>query len=126
MATSTIKNTQLRKKVIWTNTNVSEMGDDQVATGFTETPLFVVVKYRTYLNSSGGVYYTSRIYEDSSSNLVTSIRYDGSTNYIVERATSYNFSTNTLGVSQAYRQDTYKTSVNDNKCLIPLQITAYY
>lgn len=133
MATSKINN-NLKSEVMWVNTNISSMGETNIRCDTNKKYKFVIIKYRIYVNSSGGVYYVNAVYSPLfetngatyDSHALTSVRYDGSTNYIVGRQTAFTFATNTLYVSLGYRQDTYKTYTTDNSVLVPYIIVGYY
>lgn len=131
LATSKIIKSNNINKKIWVNPDpTTAVGDGHYQVSLSQRPFLVIAKYRIYNNTTGGIYFVQSVYSDNetsqSLNLVTSIRWDGSNNYLLGRNTSYDFATNTLHINPCYRQDTYKATTLDNNGLIPTEIICYY
>lgn len=131
MATSIIKQQNMKLEVLWTNPDTTTTGDVYTKTlNPSGKPVLIMARFRLYGGSTQSINYTTAIYyninNESYSNLVSSIRYDGTNNFSMTRQTIYNFETNVFQFSIGYREETFKNLVPDDLCLIPYQVIAVY
>ena len=88
---------QINTEVLYNEPNPTAQAEYRITCTPSGTPKIILVKFLQYLTTTGGIYYTSGIYYNLNSRteteLVSSVRYNGSVNYLIYRQTNYNFST---------------------------------